>query len=163
MSIVFLGIGSNESPEKNLRLAVSELRSRYGEVVLSSVYRSAAVGFDGDDFLNLVVRLNSGDSPLSICNEIELIHNLAGRDRGSNKWEARTLDIDLLLYNDLVRDERPVHVPRGDVLQYSFVLRPLAEIAPDHVHPVTGKTLLRHWQEFDAASHPLEQVNVDFE
>ena len=163
MAIVFLGIGSNESPEKNLRLAVNELRPRYGDVVLSSVYRSAAVGFDGDDFLNLVVRLNSGDSPLSICNEIELIHNLAGRDRGSNKWEARTLDVDLLLYNDLVRDERPVRVPRGDVLQYSFVLRPLAEIAPDHVHPVTGKTLLQHWQEFDAASHPLEHVSVDFE
>ena len=163
MAVVFLGIGSNESPEKNLRLAVNELRSRYGEVTLSSVYRSAAVGFDGDDFLNLVVRLNSADSPLSICNEIELIHNLAGRDRGSNKWEARTLDIDLLLYNDLVRDERPVRVPRGDVLQYSFVLRPLAEIAPDHVHPMTGKTLLQHWQEFDAASHPLKHVNVDFE
>jgi 2-amino-4-hydroxy-6-hydroxymethyldihydropteridine diphosphokinase len=163
MAVVFLGIGSNKSPEKNLRLAVNELRSRYGEVVLSFVYRNAAVGFDGDDFLNLVLRLNSDDSALSICNEIELIHNLAGRDRGSNKWEARTLDIDLLLYNDLVRDERPVHVPRSDVLQYSFVLRPLAEIAPDHVHPVTGKTLLQHWQEFDAASHPLEQVNVDFE
>ena len=163
MAVVFLGIGSNESPETNLRLAVNELRSRYGEVTLSSVYRSAAVGFDGDDFLNLVVRLNSADSPLSICNEIELIHNLAGRDRASNKWEARTLDIDLLLYNDLVRDERPVHVPRGDVLQYSFVLRPLAEIAPGHVHPVTGKTLLRHWQEFDAARHPLVHVNVDFE
>jgi len=140
-----------------------ELRSRYGEVVLSSVYRSAAVGFDGDDFLNLAVRLNSDDSPRSICYEIELIHNLAGRNRGSNKWEARTLDIDLLLYNDLVRDERPVRVPRGDVLQYSFVLRPLAEIAPDHVHPVSGKTLLQHWQEFDATSHPLEHVNVDFE
>jgi 2-amino-4-hydroxy-6-hydroxymethyldihydropteridine diphosphokinase len=163
MAIVFLGIGSNESPEKNLRLAVNELRSRFGEVVLSSVYRSAAVGFDGADFLNLVVRLNSDDSPLSICNEIELIHNLAGRDRGSDKWEARTLDIDLLLYNDLVRDERPVRVPRGDVLQYSFVLWPLAEIAPDHVHPVTGKTLLQHWQEFDAASHPLEHINVEFE
>jgi len=163
MAVVFLGIGSNESPEKNLRLAVNELRSRYGEVTLSSVYRSAAVGFDGDNFLNLVLRLNSADSPLSICNEIELIHNLAGRDRGSNKWEARTLDIDLLLYNDLVRDERPVRVPRGDVLQYSFVLRPLAEIAPDYVHPVTGKTLLQHWQEFDAARHPLKHVDVDFE
>ena len=163
MAIVFLGIGSNESPEKNLRLAVNELRSRFGEVVLSCVYRSAAVGFDGADFLNLVVRLNSDDSPLAICNEIELIHNLAGRGRGSDKWEARTLDIDLLLYNDLVRDERPVRVPRGDVLKYSFVLWPLAEIAPGHVHPVTGKTLLQHWQEFDAASHPLEHINVEFE
>ena len=160
MAVVFLGIGSNESPEKNLRLAVKELRSRYGELTLSPVYQSDAVGFDGADFLNLVARLQTEDSPLAICDEIELIHNLAGRIRGSDRWESRPLDIDLLLYNDLINDQRPVHVPRDDVLQYSFVLRPLAEIAPDQVHPVTGKTYLEHWQAFDAASHPLEEMNV---
>ncbi len=160
MAVVFLGIGSNESPEKNLRLAVKELRSRYGELTLSPVYQSDAVGFDGADFLNLVARLQTEDSPLAICDEIELIHNLAGRIRGSDRWESRPLDIDLLLYNDLINDQRPVHVPRDDVLQYSFVLRPLAEIAPDQVHPVTGKTYLEHWQVFDAASHPLEEMNV---
>lgn len=162
MATVFLGIGSNESPEKNLRLAIMELGSRYGELQLSSVYESAAVGFDGADFLNLVVRLQSEDSPLAICHEIELIHNLAGRIRGGDKWESRPLDIDLLLYNDLVKDDRPVRVPRDDILQYSFVLRPLAEIAPDQLHPVTGKTLLEHWQEFDAASHPLKETHVDW-
>ena len=160
MAVVFLGIGSNESPEKNLRLAVKELRSRYGELTLSPVYQSDAVGFDGADFLNLVARLQTEDSPLALCDEIELIHNLAGRIRGSDRWESRPLDIDLLLYNDLIIDQRPVHVPRDDVLQYSFVLRPLAEIAPDQVHPVTGKTYLEHWQAFDAASHPLEEMNV---
>jgi 2-amino-4-hydroxy-6-hydroxymethyldihydropteridine diphosphokinase len=160
MANVFLGLGSNESPEKNLRLAVSELRSRYGELTLSCVYQSAAVGFDGADFLNLVARLQSEDSPFAICDEIDVIHNLAGRVRNSDKWESRPLDIDLLLYNDLVQDERPVHVPRDDILKYSFVLRPLAEIAPDQVHPVTGKTCLEHWQSFDAESHPLEEKNV---
>lgn len=160
MASVFLGLGSNESPEKNLRLAVSELKSRYGELSLSSVYQSAAVGFDGADFLNLVVRLQSEDSPFAICDEIELIHNLAGRVRGSDKWESRPLDIDLLLYNDLIQDDRPVHVPRDDILQFSFVLRPLAEMAPDQVHPVTGKTYREHWQSFDAQSHPLEEKIV---
>jgi 2-amino-4-hydroxy-6-hydroxymethyldihydropteridine diphosphokinase len=162
MASIFLGLGSNESPQKKLRLAVSELRSRYGELTLSPVYQSAAVGFDGADFLNLVVHLQSEDSPLAICNAIELIHNIAGRERGSDKWEARTLDIDLLLYNDLVRDDRPVHVPRDDILQYSFVLKPISELAPDLVHPVTGKTMLEHWQEFDPASHPLEEMHVDW-
>jgi len=160
MANVFLGLGSNESPEKNLRLAVSELKSRYGELILSAVYQSAAVGFDGADFLNLVVCLQSEDSPFAICDEIELIHNLAGRVRGSDKWESRPLDIDLLLYNDLIQDERPVHVPRDDIVRYSFVLRPLAEIAPDQVHPVTGKTYREHWQSFDAESHPLEEKIV---
>jgi 2-amino-4-hydroxy-6-hydroxymethyldihydropteridine diphosphokinase len=160
MATVYLGLGSNKSPEDNLRLAISELRSRYGDLTLSPVYQSAAVGFDGADFLNLVVRLQSQGSPLDICDEIEHIHNLAGRVRGSAKWESRPLDIDLLLYNDLVQDERPVRVPREDILQFSFVLRPLAEIAPDQVHPVTGKTYYEHWQAFDAESHPLEEKNV---
>ena len=160
MAIIFLGLGSNESPQENLKLAVRELKSRYGELALSRVYQSAAVGFSGADFLNLVVRLRSEDLPLAIRNEIELIHNLAGRDRSSDKWESRPLDIDLLLYNDLVLDDRPVRVPRDDILQYSFVLRPMAELAPQHRHPVTGKTMLEHWQEFDASSHPLEEMSV---
>ena len=156
---VYLGLGSNVDPDTNLRMAVRELSERYGELLVSEVYRSAAVGFDGDDFLNLVVSMQSENSAKSICETIELIHNLSGRQR-SKQWEARPLDIDLLLYNDEIIDEPPVRVPRSDVLEYSFVLRPLAEIAPDLRHPVTGRTMLEHWQEFDAASHPMERVDV---
>ena len=160
MSIVYLGLGSNIRPEENLSLAVRELRLYYDRVEVSSVYRSAAIGFEGDDFLNLVLRIQSEETPVEICDEIERLHNLAGRDRGNDKWAARPLDIDLLLYDDRVIDERPVRVPRSDILEYSFVLRPLAELAPGLVHPVTGKTMLTHWQEFDAASQPLELVGV---
>ena len=159
-AIVYLGLGSNVEPETNLGLAVRELRSRYGELELSTVYRNAAVGFDGDDFLNLVVRLQSHEKAAAICEQIELIHNQAGRRRSGNKWEARPLDIDLLLYNDEIIDEPPVRVPRSDVLEYSFVLGPLAEIAPDLIHPVSGQTLQQHWQEFDKSCHPLEAVGV---
>ncbi len=160
MSTVYLGLGSNIRPEENLSFGVQELRRKYGELDVSSVYRSKAVGFDGDDFVNLVVGLESDDTPAEIIDEIERLHNLAGRDRGGKKWGPRALDIDLLLYNDLVIDERPVRVPRSDVLEYSFVLRPLAELAPELVHPVTAKTMLSHWQEFDAESYPLELVGV---
>jgi len=128
MATVYVGLGSNIDPEINLHLGIRELRERYGELELSAVYRSKAVGFEGEDFLNLVACFESNESPVSICEEIELIHNLTGRDR--------------------------------DVLEYSFVLRPLAELSPDLVHPVTGKTMLKHWQEFDAASHPLDVVGV---
>lgn len=162
MVTVYLGLGSNESPEANLKLALRELQERYGELAVSAIYQSTAVGFDGADFLNLVVRLECEDSPLAICDHIERIHDLAGRVRGSDKWGSRSLDIDLLLYDDLVLDERPVRVPRDDILRYSFVLRPLAELAPDQVHPVTGRTMLDHWQEFDASSHPLKEVSVDW-
>ena len=160
MATVYLGLGSNIDPENNLHLGVRELRARYGDVELSAVYRSKAIGFEGDDFLNLVARFESNDSPQAICEQIELIHNLSGREREGEKWESRPLDIDLLLYNDLVIDEQPVRVPRDDVLKYSFVLRPLAELEPDLVHPVTGRTMLDHWQEFDAARHPLDVVGV---
>ena len=160
MATVYVGLGSNIDPENNLQLGVRELRERYGELQLSAVYQNRALGFDGDDFLNLVAEFESDDSPQEICEQIGLIHNLSGRDRESGKWEARQLDIDLLLYNDLVVDERPVRIPRRDVLKYSFVLRPLAELAPSLVHPVTGRTMLDHWQEFDAASHPLDVVGV---
>jgi len=160
MATVYVGLGSNIDPEHNLHLGIRELRDRFGELQLSAVYRSVAVGFEGDDFLNLVAGFESDEPPVVICEHIELIHNLVGRDRDSGKWESRQLDIDLLLYNDLVMDEQPVRVPREDVLKYSFVLRPMAEIAPDRVHPVTGKTMLEHWQEFDAASQPLEVVGV---
>jgi 2-amino-4-hydroxy-6-hydroxymethyldihydropteridine diphosphokinase len=160
MAIVFAGLGSNIDPEDNLHLGVRELRARYGDLQLSAVYRSKSVGFDGDDFLNLVASFETEASPASICKEIECIHELAGRDRDDGKWSARPLDIDLLLYDDLVLDEKPVRLPRNDVLEYSFVLRPLAELAPNLRHPVTGKTMHEHWQEFDAASHPLDVVGV---
>ncbi|NCF15669.1 MAG: 2-amino-4-hydroxy-6-hydroxymethyldihydropteridine diphosphokinase [Gammaproteobacteria bacterium] len=162
MATVYVGLGSNIDPEKNLRLGLRELRDRFGELQTSAVYRSKAIGFEGDDFLNLVVSFESHSSPLEICDAIELIHNLSGRDRDGGKWESRPLDIDLLLYNDLVVDERPVCVPRRDVLEYSFVLRPLAELAPDLVHPVTGRTMQEHWRNFDQASHPLGIVDVIF-
>jgi len=160
MAKVFAGLGSNIDPEDNLHLGVRELRARYGELQLSAVYRSKSVGFDGHDFLNLVACFETEASPESICEEIERIHELAGRDRNDGKWSARSLDIDLLLYDDLVVDDKPVRIPRNDVLEYSFVLRPLAELAPEFRHPVTGKTMYEHWQEFDAASHPLEVVGV---
>lgn len=161
MAVVFVGLGSNINATENLKLGVRELRDRYGELQVSPVYRSRALGFDGDDFLNLVAGFESDSSPEDICEAIELIHNLAGRDRNGGKWESRPLDIDLLLYNNLVTDERPVRVPRKDLLEYSFVLRPMAELAPDLVHPVTGRTMREHWQEFDAARHPLDAVELD--
>ena len=160
MLSVHLGLGSNIDPEENLRLGVRELRRIFGEIDLSAVYSSAAIGFDGADFLNMVVRLHSADSPREIQNQAESIHILAGRDRNSDKFSSRPLDIDLLLYGDEFVDEPGLTLPRCDVLDYGFVLRPLAEIDPGLVHPKTGKTMAEHWREFDACSHPLRPVDL---
>jgi len=160
MATVFLGLGSNVDPQQNLRLAISELRRRYGSLEISSVYENAAVGFEGSDFLNLVVRLDSDESPADMHEHIESIHDMAGRERGKAKFMSRPLDIDLLLYDDLVLDEPPIKLPRADILEYSFVLRPLRELAPDLVHPETGRTMDEHWQAFDQGVHPLKRVRI---
>jgi 2-amino-4-hydroxy-6-hydroxymethyldihydropteridine diphosphokinase len=160
MARVFLGLGSNIDAESNLRLAVAELRSRFGELVLSPVYRSAALGFEGADFLNLVVGLRTDVSPNDLLVFIEKIHSLAGRVRGPDRYTSRPLDIDLLLYGDLVDPDPPLRLPRRDVLEHSFVLRPLSEIAPDFIHPETQRSIAGHWRDFDAACHPLTPVDV---
>jgi len=160
MVTVFLGLGSNMDAESNLRLAVAELRGQFGEVILSPVYRSQALGFDGDDFLNMVVGLETDRSPHDLLDCFETIHALAGRVRGPDRYSSRPLDIDLLLYGDLVDREPPLRLPRHDVLAHNFVLRPLAEIAPDFIHPGTQQTISEHWRSFDAACHPLAPVDV---
>jgi 2-amino-4-hydroxy-6-hydroxymethyldihydropteridine diphosphokinase len=162
MASVYLGIGSNIDPQNNLQLGVRELRSLFGELMISRTYKSAAVGFDGPDFLNLVVGLETDKSPGEIHDHIEQIHDLAGRDAAAARYSSRPLDIDLLLYDDLVTDGPPVNLPRADVLKYSFVLQPLAEIAPDLVHPVSGRFLQEHWRDFDETVHPLTAVDISF-
>lgn len=160
MAKVYLGLGSNIDPERNLQTGIDELRRRFGNLELSRVYRNKAQGFEGADFLNLVVGLESEATPAQIDAEIERIHALVGRRRGEEKFTSRPLDIDLLLYDDLVTDGPGPRLPRADILQYSFVLRPLAEIAPAVVHPQTGKTIDAHWREFDAPGEALTPVDV---
>ena len=160
MPIAYLGLGSNLDAGKNLHLASREFRNRFSLQKISVVYRSEALGFNGADFLNAVACIETALAPHDLCTQLELIHELAGRRRRSENLISRTLDIDLLLYDQLVLNEPPVRLPREDVLLYSFVLRPLAEIAPHYRHPVTGKLISAHWRAFDVASHPLTAVDL---
>jgi 2-amino-4-hydroxy-6-hydroxymethyldihydropteridine diphosphokinase len=160
MPIAYLGLGSNLDAGKNLQLAAREIRDRFSLQKISAVYRSKALGFDGADFLNAVACIETELTPHDLCTQLELIHKVAGRRRRPEKLISRSLDIDLLLYDQLALDEPPVRLPREDVLRYSFVLRPLAEIAPHYRHPVTGKLISDHWREFDVASHPLTAVDL---
>ena len=155
MPIVYLGLGSNIEPQKNLRLGLRELERRFGKLDRSSVYQSKAYGFDGDDFLNMVVGLDTKLLPIEVYDQIEEIQRATGRDRVVRGYLSRTLDIDLLLYNDLILDQAPIQLPRSDVLRFSFVLGPLAEIAPKLTHPETGQSYQDLWDSFDADRYPI--------
>ena len=162
MTRVYFSIGSNVEPLKYIELAVRELGARFGPVDISPVYRNKAIGFAGADFLNLVVGVDTDKSIDEVCSEIAAIHTLANRVRDDSKFVARTLDIDLLLYGQLITDGPPLHLPRVDVLKYSFALKPLADIAPEQRHPETGKSYAEHWLAMDQGEHPLKRVEVDF-
>lgn len=155
---VYISVGSNMAPEQNLRLACRELAARFGPLGMSSVYRNSALGFDGADFLNMVIRIRTAASPTAVIAGLEQVHTLAGRVRGSARFGPRSLDLDLLLYGDAILPEPPIRVPRPDIRRYAFVLGPLAELAPDLRHPETGETMAALWAAFDQVRHPLYSI-----
>ncbi len=153
---VFVSAGSNIEPVRNLRMAVRELQGRFAPLLLSSVYRNKAEGFEGDDFLNMVIGFTTDERPEAIVAELERLHEKAGRVRAQNAFGSRPLDLDLLLYGDEVNEE--LRLPRADITRYSFVLGPLAEVAPATRHPVSGETMGELWERFDKTRHPLERL-----
>lgn len=157
---VYLSVGSNQEPTRHIPDALRRLEQRFGAIRTSSVYRNRAAGFEGEDFLNLVVELTTDEPPEAIVAELERLHALAGRVRGANRFASRTLDLDLLLYGDRV--DEALQLPRSDITEYSFVLGPLAELAPDLRHPVSGETMAALWSRFDQSRHPLHRLPQGF-
>lgn len=143
---VFVSLGSNIRPEENLAAAVRLLRECCRVLAVSAVYRTAPQGDTRQaDFLNMAVRLqtplNAEDFKTQVIGEIE---RQLGRVRDPlNKNAPRTIDLDISLWDDAAFDygEKPWHVPEPDILRFAHVAVPLAELAPDYVHPETGQTL----------------------
>jgi len=161
MPRAFVGIGSNIERTANIRSAVRDLTGRFGTLTLSPVYESPSVGFAGENFYNLVAGFDT-DTPveqlIDALHEIERAH---GRRRSGRRYEPRTLDLDVLLYGDLVRHDRRVDIPRREILEHAFVLRPLAEIAPGLIHPETKQSLLTHWSKLQHQSAVLTRTEFD--
>lgn len=159
---VWLGLGSNIDAEKHIRAAVSDLRARYQDLIISPVYESEAVGFDGDNFLNLVVGIET-DQDLDDLNAVlKAIESDHGRSREGEKFSARTLDIDVLTYGDADLTEQAVNIPRHEILLYAFVLKPLADVAPDEKHPHVGISYRKLWDGFDQDSQPMRPYPMSF-
>ena len=158
MARVYVSIGSNIDREQNIDAALRELAADYGELEQSSVYESDAVGFDSAPFYNLVVGFCTDESPRAIQDSLHAIENRRGRLRTA-ALSARTLDLDLLLYDDLVMSEGKLVLPRSDIDRYAFVLAPLAEIAGSACHPVTGISYAELWAAFDDCRQALTRVD----
>src|SRR5579863_4018311 len=159
MTEAFVGIGSNVDPEQHVTQAVKLLRARFGKLHLSPFYRNPAVGFDGDDFLNGIAVFETSLSVAELVRALDRIELDCGRERGAARFAPRTLDLDLLLYGDLVT-EAPAKLPRKEILKYAFVLKPLADLAPDHRHPQTGETYAAHWASFSGERSGLSAVSL---
>lgn len=158
MAEVYVSIGSNIEPELHVTAALDALLDHFGELQVSSVFESESVGFEGDCFLNLVV----GFSTLLAVGELSLllkqIESENGRVKNAPKFCSRTLDIDILTYDDRVGDVDGVCLPRSEILENAFVLWPLAEVAGNHIHPEVLKTYAQLWQAFDR-SQKLKPVD----
>ena len=161
MTRVYISIGSNIDKAINIPSSVKALQAQFGEMDISNVYESKAVGFEGDDFHNLVVGFDTESTPLEIGQILKQIEAEHGRVRGKEQFESRTLDLDQLLYGDLVMQMDGVNVPHPDILRYSFVLKPLAELAGDTIHPEEEQSLADLWHQY-AQDSDLKIVDYEF-
>lgn len=160
MTTVLLSLGSNLQPQQHLHAAVAVLRQRFGDIRVSPAYRTAAVGFDGPAFLNNAVALET-DMPLEALDTwLHAVEDAHGRDRSGPRFSDRTLDIDVVFYGDLIV-EGPGHlrIPRPE-LKHAFVLKPLADIAPDFVDPVSGLDLAALWKAHKQFGDLFEVVEL---
>jgi len=163
--LVYVGIGSNIEQDKYIRLAVHYLAESFGEhcqLQLSPVYKTQAVGFEGDDFFNLVASFITDLSPVEVEQTLKDIEHKNGRRRDQEKFSARTLDIDLLLYDQEIINNNSISVPRDEIEKYAFVLSPLADLAPNLIHPQTQQSMSEMWQKLSKQSHAGELQKIDF-
>ena len=158
MARVYVSLGSNIEPRQHIRAGLAEMKQHYGTLTLSAIYESEAVGFEGDNFYNLVAGFDTPLDVYSVANILRLIEKNNGRIRTAKRFSARTLDLDILLYDDLILKNEQVNIPRDEILRYAFVLLPLAEIAQETQHPVTKQTYAALWQGLDKKGQSLWRV-----
>ncbi|MER2493746.1 2-amino-4-hydroxy-6-hydroxymethyldihydropteridine diphosphokinase [Catenovulum sediminis] len=161
MARVAVSLGTNTEAEFHLKIAIFLLRPFIQELVISDVYESTPVNFGGRNFYNIVF---GGNTKLSLEHFIELLKSIEdqyGRDRNANNRSSITLDLDLLIYDDIIC-ENPISLPRPEILKNAFVLKPLCDIYPDLLHPVVKKSYTLLWQNFDNPSQALWQIDFDW-
>lgn len=157
---VYVAAGSNVAPEHNLLLAAKELAQIFPGARFSNAYKNAAVGFEGEDFINFVVGFSTEWSVEDVVTELQRIEGLCGRTRDAPKWAPRSMDLDILLFGDRICDLPGLVLPRPDLLKRPYMLGPTAELAPNFIHPTRLLTMAQLWESFDRAAHPMTRVDI---
>jgi len=155
MSTAWLGLGSNVNAETHIRAGIKELGDRFNKVVRSPVYASTSVGFTGADFINLVVRIETDMSPLELRQYLRELEDRYGRKRDVAKFSDRSLDVDILLYDDLVVMSPLLEIPRAEILRFAHVLKPLADLEPKLLHPSERRSIADIWETSGLDDHCL--------
>ena len=162
MAAIYLGLGSNIDRRSNFIVGIEALREALDELVPSAVYESAAVGFDGENFWNMVVGAQTNLALAELISALKAIEDDCGRDRSGPKFGSRTLDIDILSYDGLIGEHAGIRLPREETFEQAYVLKPLAEIAPDLVLPGESLSCRVLWSQFDQAAQPLKMVDPNW-
>ena len=158
MPEVYVAAGSNVEPERHMSQAVAELERAFPGVRFSSWYRNRALGFEGEDFINLVAGFTTTLPVQAVLERLHAIEARCGRPREAPRWAPRSMDLDVLLYGDLVCEEPGLKLPRPDLLKRAYMLGPLAELAPEVMHPTARLSVGELWRRFDRDAHPLERL-----
>ncbi len=161
MHTILISIGTNIDRTIHVKAAKAALEEVFQDVKVSKVYESEAVGFDGQAFYNLVAAAKTDFDLNEVCRLLKRIESDNGRQHNEKKFCSRTLDLDLLTYDDICTDH-PTVLPREEILFNAFVLLPLAELVPDWRHPQDGRTYLELWQAFDQSSQQLKPINFNW-
>ncbi len=159
---VYVAAGSNVSPVESLAKAIAALRQKFPDLVVSPAYANGAVGFKGADFINLAVGFRTELSLAAVLAELHAIERLCGRGRTEEKWAPRRMDLDVLLFGDLVGEYPGARLPRPDLVKRAYMLGPLAAIAPEVMHPTQHRSIGTLWAEFDRDAHPLRALTLPF-
>jgi 2-amino-4-hydroxy-6-hydroxymethyldihydropteridine diphosphokinase len=155
---IYVAAGSNIEPEKNLRRALTELRREFPGLRTSPAYLNPAFGFEGADFINLVVGFDSDKPVHDVIQTLHRVEEACGRPRPAPKWAPRSMDLDILLYGNAVIDEPGLRVPRADLTTKAYMLRPAADLAPEVIHPILGQSLGELWKAFDSSGLRMQVV-----
>ena len=157
----YISIGGNIDPQRHIENALQRIQQDFSNMVMSTVFESKAVGFEGDNFLNLVISLDSHMDVGELNEYLHALEDVEGRERLNGKsWDSRTLDLDILLFGDECGLIDGVELPRDEILDHAHVLLPLAELAKELIHPPTGKTYSQLLNEVDFFGQEIWPVDI---